>query len=448
MRFRTLALCCVGATLPATAAEPSFFRDIRPILQKSCTGCHQPAMKSSGLDLTSFDTFRAGGQKGPSYIAGKPDDSLSVKYLTGDMKPSMPLGQPALPPDQVALFRDWILAGAKDDSPAMESRTGPAIYRLPPVLTALRFSPNGKTLAVSGNGEILIHTLDAAGDTLSSRLPGKAERILSLTFSKDGKMLVAGGGTPAQFGEVQWWDLAGEKQIRTAEVTADTVFGASMPADGSKVAVGCTDNTVHVFETATGKELYKLGNHENWVLGTVFAVDGKRFVSVGRDRAAKLIDAEKGQFLENVNAMKTELSAIARHPSKDVIVIGGEDRYPYVYMLDRPRNLKVGDDATLVRKLERQDGVIAALDWSADGKWIAVAGAAPKVNLYDAETGEAHCACSGHSAGIYALAFAPDGRTLATGGFDGKVRLYDPADCSLKKEFVPVPIESASGGDQ
>ena len=56
---------------------------------------------------------------------------------------------------------------------------------------------------------------------------------------------------------------------------------------------------MHVFDTKTGKELYKIGNHENWVLATVFGIDSKRFVSAGRDRAAKLIDAQSGAFLEN-----------------------------------------------------------------------------------------------------------------------------------------------------
>ena len=221
-----------------------------------------------------------------------------------------------------------------------------------------------------------------------SRLPGKAERILSLAFSSDGKLLIAGGGTPAQFGEVQVWDVAGSRLLRSATLTNDTVFGASLAPDASRIAVGCADNTVHVLETATGKELYKIGNHENWVLATVFGVDSKRFVSAGRDRAAKLIDAKTGAFLENVNLLRGELSAVARHPKKDIIVIGGEERYPYIYLMDRPRNMKIADDTTLVRKLERQDGAITALDWSLDGTRIAVAGLSPDVNLYDPETGK------------------------------------------------------------
>jgi WD40 repeat protein len=134
---------------------------------------------------------------------------------------------------------------------------------------------------------------------------------------------------------------------------------------------------------------------------------------------------------------------VARHPKKDEIVIGGEDRVPYVYLMDRPRNLKVGEEATLVRKLDAQDGAIFALDWSPDGKRIAVAGAGTAVNIYDAETGDRVASCKGHTAGIYTVAFAPDSTTLATGGFDGQVRLYKTADCSMEKAFVPVPLVTA-----
>ena len=219
------------------------------------------------------------------------------------------------------------------------------------------------------------------------RLPGKADRILSIAFSADGNLMIAGGGTPARFGEIQFWEPREGKLLRVAEATSDTVFGASLSPDASKVAVGCADNTVRAFDTATGKELYKISAHENWVLGTAFGIDSKRLVSVGRDRAAKLIDADAGQFLENVNQMHGELAAVARHPKADEIVIGGEDRIPYIYRMDRPRNMKVGEDATLVRQLAAQDGAIFALDWSPDGKRVAVAGAGPSVNIYDAETG-------------------------------------------------------------
>jgi WD40 repeat protein len=434
------------AAAAGLSAAPGFTSDVRPLLQKHCQGCHQPASKASDLDLTSFAALLKGGKRGPAVIPGKPDDSLAIRYLRGAMQPRMPMGQPPLKTEEIEAFRAWINDGAKDDSPVEVSRTGPIVYSQPPVITALRFSPDGSTIAVSGNREVLVHKAD--GSAIVHRLAGKAERILSLAFSKDGSLLIAGGGTPAQFGEVQIWDTREGKLLRSTSLTNDTVFGASLAPDGSRIAVGCADNTVHVIETATGKELYKIGNHENWVLATVFGADSKRFVSAGRDRAAKLTDAASGAFLENVNLLRGELSAIARHPKKDIVVIGGEERYPYIYLMDRPRNMKIADDTTLVRKIERQDGAITALDWSPDGSRIAVASASPNVNLYDAETGERKASCTGHAAGIYTVAFSPDGSRLATGGFDGKVRIYNTSDCSLLKAFVPVPLspEAAQTG--
>jgi len=437
MRLVWFAACLMAIPL-LRAEDPSYLRDVRPILDKNCTSCHQPASKQSDLDLTTYARFQAGGKRGPSFVAGSPEQSLVIQFMTAALNPSMPFGQPPLAANDVATIRDWIASGARDDSPSEMTSSESAVYHQPPVITALRFSPDGKTLAVSGNREVLLHRADGSG--LVKRLPGKADRILSIAFSADGNLMIAGGGTPARFGEIQFWEPREGTLLRTAEATSDTVFGASLSPDGSKVAVGCADNTVRAFETATGKELYKISTHENWVLGTAFGIDSKRLVSVGRDRAAKLIDASAGQFLENVNQMHGELAAVARHPKADEIVIGGEDRIPYIYRMDRPRNMKVGEDATLVRQLAAQDGAIFALDWSPDGRRVAVAGAGPSVNIYDADSGLPIASCKGHTAGIYAVAFSPDGTHVATGGFDGQVRLYSTNDCALEKSFVPVPL--------
>jgi WD40 repeat protein len=441
--MRLMAFAAWLMAIPLWGAEdPSYIRDVRPILDASCTGCHQPASKQSDLDLTTYAGFQAGGRRGPAFVAGSPEQSLVIQFITAALTPAMPFGQPPLAANDVATIREWIKSGAKDDSPSEVGSSEPAVYRQPPVITALRFSPDGQTLAVSGNREVLLHRADGSG--LVKRLPGKADRILSIAFSADGNLMIAGGGTPARFGEIQFWEPREGTLLRAAEATNDTVFGASLSPDASKVAVGCADNTVRAFETATGKELYKISTHENWVLGTTFGIDSRRLVSVGRDRAAKLIDAGAGQFLENVNQMHGELAAVARHPKADQIVIGGEDRIPYVYRMDRPHNMKVGEDAALIRQLAVQDGAIFALDWSPDGKRVAVAGAGPSVNIYDADTGLPLASCTGHTAGIYAVAFSPDSAHLATGGFDGQVRLYSSRDCALEKSFVPVPLHGGA----
>jgi mono/diheme cytochrome c family protein len=444
MRAGLLAtLCAAGVYAQQPASGASYFREIRPIIQRSCQGCHQPAMKYGGLDLTRYESFVAGGNRGPAVKAGAPAESLILAYIKGERQPRMPFGSPPLADDQIELFRSWIAAGAKDDTPpeARESAAPdqPPVYHLAPVITALAYSPDGSLLAVSGYREVLLHNADGSG--LAARLVGLSDRIQSLKFSRDGKILVAAGGTPARFGEVQVWDVASRKLKHSITLSNDTVFGASLSPDGSRVAVGCADNTVRLVDTGTGKEVLKMSNHENWVLGTVFGADGKRLVSVGRDQAAKLTDASTGAFIENINALRGELAAVARHPTRDVILIGGTERIPYLYMMDRSASMKIADDSTLIRKFEIQDGGIFALAFSPDGSRIAVAGASDEVPIYQTDTGDRVATCKGQR-GTYAVAFSPDGERLATGGFDGKVRVYEVKSGKLARDFVPVPVQT------
>ncbi len=431
--------------------EPvSYYNDVRPVIQRSCQGCHQPASKMSGLVLTEFEGIVTGGQKnGPAVKPGDPEQSPLLGYLMGKLEPRMPMGGEPLPAAEIELFRRWVSEGAKDDTPesarAPQIPSEPPVYQQPPVITGAAFSPDGSLLAVGGYKEILLHKPDGSG--IVARLLGKSDRIHSLAFTSDSKSLVAVGGTPARFGEVQVWDVASRKLVKSVMTTDDTLFGGSLSPDGARVVFGGVDKTVRMVELATGKELFKAGHHEDWVLATAFGIDGKRVVSVGRDRAAKLADATTGAFIENVNLLREKLYAIARHPRRDYVLIGGEDRVPYLYMMDRPRALKIADDSTLVREFEEQQGPIMALAFNADGSRIAVGGISEEAPIYDTESGRRVATCKGHQGGIYLVAFAPGGKQLLTAGFDGRVRLYESDSGKMVKAFVPVPIEGEKASE-
>lgn len=440
------ALAALSALAAAAQEAPSFSEDVRPIFQRSCQGCHQPASKMSGLDLTTYAGLMAGGSKGASVVPGEPDGGLLIGYVTGEREPRMPLSQDPLPDEQIETLKRWIAAGAVDDTPAeaTELSTEPPVYSLPPVVRALAYSPDGKLLAVAGYREVLLHK---AGGGLVARLVGRSEKIQSLEFSPDGKTLLAAGGSPAQFGEVQIWNVESHDLIRSFTACEDTVFGATFSPDARRIAFGCPDQTVRIHDSASGEGLHKSSYHENWVLDTVFSADGRKLVSVGRDSAARVADASTGTFLETVNKLRGELTAVARHPTRDAVLIGGLDRTPYFYRMQRDRKMAIADDSTLIRELEMQDGEIFALAFHPDGKLAAVAGAAAEAPIYDVETGERTVALSGHQDGLYAVEFAPDGKRVATAGFDGKVRVYDVASGKLVNDFIPAPIEAPGGSE-
>src|SRR5688572_27594609 len=139
-----------------SAGEVSYHRDVLPILQANCHGCHQPAKAGGTLEMTSFKNLLVGGESGsPAVVPGKPDESYLVEQITpADGEAAMPQGKKPLEEDQIALIRRWIEEGARDDTPPTSAQPidaeHPPIYSGPPVITSIDWSPDGTLLAVAG----------------------------------------------------------------------------------------------------------------------------------------------------------------------------------------------------------------------------------------------------------------------------------------------------------
>ena len=65
------------------AAKVSYYRDIRPILQANCQGCHQPAKSKGGYVMTDFKKLLAGGDsEGAAIVPKQPEKSAILKMVT------------------------------------------------------------------------------------------------------------------------------------------------------------------------------------------------------------------------------------------------------------------------------------------------------------------------------------------------------------------------------
>ena len=435
----------------ATKPPPvSFSKQILPILKAECAGCHRPGKREGGLLMTSYKGLLKGGETGAAVVPGDLEESLLVGMIavgSPGERPMMPpedAGEP-LPPEAAELIRQWVAQGAADDTPegavAGFTKENPPVYMAPPVPSAIAFSPDGRLLAVSGHHEVLVHYADGSG--LVARLIGESPRIQSLAFSPDGKFLVASTGKPTEFGEIQVWDITTNSLAKSFKSTADTLYGVAWSPDAAKITFGCSDKTVRMISVADGREMLKIDNHSDWVLGTAFTLDGKRFISGGRDRAIKMIDSESGQFIDDINKLLEPVGCMARHPSQDVVLYGGSLGTPRIYNISDNQKRTSGNlDTNLVRELERQPGPCLAVAWSPDAAKVAVGGVGPEVHIYQMSDGKRLAALPGHGGAVFSLAWHPKEPRLVTGGYDGTLRIFDTNTAQVVKEFVPVPIYS------
>jgi WD40 repeat protein/mono/diheme cytochrome c family protein len=457
-RFVSLGLAIWGVASLARAADEkpvSYYRDVRPILQTHCQGCHQPAKAAGGAIVTTYaDLLKAGESELPGVTPGEVDDSNLLLQIVpeGDVPPKMPKGAPPLKDVQVELIRRWIAAGAPDDTPAsaqpVVDAEHPPKYEQQPVVTALEYSPDGTLLAVSGYHEVLLHKAD--GSELVARLVGLSERIESLAFSPDGKLLAVTGGSPARFGEVQIWDVAERKLLLSKTFTYDTLYGASWSPDGSKLAFGCGDNTLRAIDAKTGEQVLFQGAHSDWVLDTVFSTSGSHVVSVSRDMSMKLTELATQRFEDNITsitpgALKGGLASVDRHPTKDELLIGGADGMPKIYQMFRTKDRVIGDDFNKLREFEVMPGRVYAVAYSADGNRI-IAGSSVdgtgEVRVYDSNDSRLICKLNATPGPVFAVDLSPDATIGAAAGFDGAVRLFNAETGEVVKEFIPVPLDA------
>lgn len=493
-RSRLLAVAALGTAMAGsagsvgTAADPvSYFKDVRPLFQQHCQGCHQPAKAQGGYVMTEVaDLMKAADSGKPGVVPGKPEKS----YLLDEIrvkggKAEMPKNGSPLTSAQVALVEAWIKEGAKDDTPASAKAKAidadhPPVYSAPPVVTSLAFSPNGKQLAVTGYHEVLLYSAD--GKELQARLVGLSERVQSLAYSPDGKLLAACGGDPGRFGELQVWDVERKKLKVSAPVTFDTLYGLSWSPDGTRIAFGCTDNTVRAVDAVTGKQVLQMGTHSDWVLGTAFSRDGQHLMSVSRDMTTKLTEVPTQRFIDNVTsitpfALKGGLMAVDTRPKTDKkttkvpddegknpqekpydeIVIGGSDGTPRLYKIHRETKRVIGDDANRIYPFQPMTGRISSVKFDADGGRVAAASSLDgkgEVAVFDVTTViddpaekdpkdrkklKKVAVAEKVSGPAFAVAWAPDGKRIASAGFDGVVWFHDAATGKLLGQFDVKP---------
>jgi WD40 repeat protein/mono/diheme cytochrome c family protein len=459
----TLGCLMIGSLVqaadpPVATGAVSYYKQIRPIFQTHCQGCHQPAKRGGEYVMTVFEQMLKGGESSEAAIVpGNAAKSNLVKQITpSGNEAAMPKGAKPLSAVEIGLISTWIAEGAKDDSPASTinryDMAHPPVYQAAPVVTSLDYSPDGKLLAISGYHEVVLHNADGSG--LAARLVGLSERIESAVFSPDGTKLAVTGGSPGRFGEVQVWDVAKKELKLSLQVGYDTIYGANWSPNGQYISFGCPDNTVRAIEAETGKQVLYNAAHNDWVLDTSFSVNNDYVISVSRDMSMKLVEVKTQRFIDNITsitpgALKGGLSALDRHPTKDEYLCGGSDGQPKLFKMLRTTARQIGDNANLLKEYQAMPGRVWSLSFSPDGNLFAAGSSndgTGEVRVYSTGEGKIISQLNVPESGIYAVAFSRDGATVAAGGFDGDVRLVKAGDGTLVKKFTPMQVTTKVAG--
>lgn len=445
MTTRTLAFISVvvAVALPGFAAEaPDFGADVAPILNKYCTGCHNDTDREGKLSLQSYESLLKGGAKGGVVTPGQAELTRLVRVLTGDAKPAMPpKGEEAPKPAEIETLKNWIAAGAKGPSGQVAESGNlvtPKIKLLaPPKLSinAVALSPDGKLMAIARDNQVELQRMSNRQSLRSlGNIPGSVNGV---SFSADGRRLVAAAGEPGLFGEALLFSVSDGVTLKQFRGHKDSLYCARLSPDGKLLATAGYDNSIKLWDVDSGKELHSLDGHNGAVFEAAFRSDGKVLASASGDRTVKLWDVASGKRLDTLKESQKELYALAFSPDGTRLAAAGVDNRIRVWRITL--DAKEGENPLLISKFAHESPVLR-LVWSADGMTIVSAGEDRLVKVWNADTMTIRQTLEKQSDWASGLAISHEGKTLAVGRIDGSLGIYRPDPATVESERPLNPL--------
>jgi WD40 repeat protein len=166
---------------------------------------------------------------------------------------------------------------------------------------------DGSTARVSTASHwVLERTL--GGETAASPF---VDRVNALRFSPDGKTLAAGGGEPTRSGDISLWDVASGKLINEwKERHSDAVLSLDFSPDGKRLASGGADKIARVTDIASGKLVNVFEGHTHHVLGVSFRADGRVLATAGADSVVIVWDMSSGERKKKIEGWSKEVTSL------------------------------------------------------------------------------------------------------------------------------------------
>ncbi len=217
----------------------------------------------------------------------------------------------------------WLWPLAADGAPPNGDNVGRLLIGHTSVVRGVAFSPDGQILAsCADDGSIIlwdVATGEPSGEPLTH-----TSGLTAVTFSPDGRLLAGG----SQDGHIILWD-ANTRQRVVPPLTghSDEVTSLAFSPDGRALASGSRDNTIILWDVATGQPIRgPLTGHANWVLDVAFSPAGELLASSGRDGTIMLWDVVTGRAIGRPFAgHEAWANSLAFTPDGDRLLSGGGD---------------------------------------------------------------------------------------------------------------------------
>lgn len=240
---------------------------------------------------------------------------------------------------------------------------------------------------------------------------GHSLGVTCVAFAPDGTWLASGGADNS----VLIWQVASGRQLRALTGHVGYIRSVAISSNGQWIASGSIDRTARVWDVATGRELYTLAGHSGSVEALAFSSDGRWLASGSSDKTIKIWDMATGKELRTLTKHTAPVTVLAFSANAASLAsAGGTDLIRWDTKSWQDQQLIVGGNTARITAI-RFSGDDRDIAWStSDGVTLV-----SRNGSYRERFTMKHNASS-----VLALTFVSDGSVIA-GHSDGGIDAWD-----------------------
>jgi WD40 repeat protein len=458
------SLCVLGlGSSVCLAAEPkgkvTYDQHVLPLFKDKCLSCHNAEKSKGGLDLASYVKVMQGGASGAVLKPGDPDGSRLYKVVAHLEEPFMPPDSPVIAKDSLDIVRSWIQQGALENAgskpaaikPKMEvalnsiKRGKPDVVPMPTVplrkdpvvstskanaVIALAASPWAPLVAVGGQKQILLYH----GDTMEllGVLPFAPGTPTVLKFSRNGSLLVAGGGRGGHSGKVVLYNVQTGEQVIEVGNELDAVLAADISADQTQIALGSPNKMVRIYSTKDGSLLREMKKHTDWICTLEFSPDAVLLATGDRSGGLMVWEANTGREFYNLRGHTAGIVDVSWRDDSNVLASTSEDGTIKLWEMENGNNIK---------NWGAHGGGTQSVRFSHDNRLVST-GRDRITKIWD-QNGTAQKTFPPHSDLALRAAINHDSTKVYSGDWTGAILTYAVADAKLVAQATTNPPKAA-----
>lgn len=259
-----------------------------------------------------------------------------------------------------------------------------------------------------------------------------AGRVVSLTMSPDGSMIVAGTADE----QVVWLDAETGATLARFDL-GHFVRDFSFDTSGALLAGGCWDGSVVVWDVAERRILATIAAHDTDVRSVAFVPRSTLLATASFDKSARLLDARSGHMMAELVGHEGQIFQLFAHPDGRRVLTRANDGTVRGWEVDSSARDAIGPHPENV------------VDLAADGagRRLLVALQSGSAVVRDLVDGTTLCTLGEDDAHFRptAAAITPDGALAALGDYRGRVALFDLNALTAPEAPARSPTFSVNG---